>query len=60
MNVEHGGNTADLYAMSHRANLGHFDPHASNQTNFKEFVTKSKRDNANDKQYNIIKDHHDK
>ena len=33
MEVEHGSNTANIYAMGNSSNLGHFDPNAQDQSN---------------------------
>ena len=40
MEMEHGGNTGDLYPMSKRSNLGHFDPNAVTQNTYKKLTKK--------------------
>ena len=56
MEVEHGSNTADKYTMSHRANLGHFDPHADAQTNYRDFRALEDRKNMDLRIRNNLQD----
>ena len=37
MEIEHGINTNNMWQMSNASNLGHFDPHAKQQSNSGEF-----------------------
>ena len=34
MEIEHGGNTGDMFQLSKHGNLGHFDPNANSQNSF--------------------------
>ena len=43
MEIEHGGNTANIHPMNGNSNLGHFDPTSRHQNNYQDFVKGSNK-----------------